>query len=187
MFQLWTTLGKRKFKAGLIIPLTLWTGTGLDFMLLLYVFHLRFSESKMGVVRSGKAAEDTGEQRQHWTDQGQCLFFPLRCQHCSGISGAELRCKFRLYLPVCQSLPVRDYLCYPKLMQDLENAGFKLFTQMHWGQQKGWKKYQRAGCCTVKHWSYGEIWNSLFLSSKWRPVLVFPLSLFGWQHSGFFY
>lgn len=46
-------------------------------------------------------------------------------------SGAQLRFKFRLYLPVCQSLPLRDYLCHPKLMQDLENAGFKLFTQMH--------------------------------------------------------
>lgn len=56
-------LGNRKFKAGLIIPLTLWTGTGLDFVLLLYVFHLRFAESKMGAERFGKAAEDTGEQR----------------------------------------------------------------------------------------------------------------------------
>lgn len=31
-------------------------------------------------------------------------------------------------------------------MQDLENAGFKLFTQMHRGQQKGWRKYGRADC-----------------------------------------
>lgn len=111
----------------------------------------------MGVERSRKAAKDTRAQRKHWTNQGQCLFSSLWCQHCSGISGAELRFKFRLYLPVCQSLPLRDYLCYPKLMQDLENAGFKLFTQMHWGQQKGWKKYQRAGCCTVKH----QVWWDL--------------------------
>lgn len=108
-------------------------------------------------------------------------------EHNGGISGAQLRFKLRLYSPICKSLPMRNYLCYPKWMQDLENAGFKLFTQMHRGQQKGWKKYQRAGCCTVIHCSYGEIWNSLFLSSKWNPVLFFPLSHFCWQYSGFFY
>lgn len=163
-------------------------------MLRLHESQLHFLENETGENPDVVNYQRTRcEWRKHemslWkSNQGQS-FVPssVENQHYDGISGAQLRFKFRLYLPICKSLPMRNYLSYPKWMQDLENAGFKLFTQMHWGQQKGWKKYQSAGCCTVIHYSYGEIWNSLFLSSKWNPVLFFPLSHFCWQCSGFFY
>lgn len=59
-------------------------------------------------------------------------------------------------------------------MQDFENAGFKLFTQMHRGQQRGWKKYERVGCCTVEHCSYGEILEQFVPLIKVKPSTFLP-------------
>lgn len=54
-------------------------------------------------------------------------------------------------------------------MQDLENAGFKLFTQMHRGQQKGWRKYYRADCRAA---AFREaIWDHLCPSST-NPIFA---------------
>lgn len=74
---------------------------------------------------------------------------------------AEFRFWLRLYLPISKPSPRRAYLCLPKLMQDLENTGFKLFTQTRRGQQKGWESITET--CTQPR-SQDAIWDNLCLS-----------------------
>lgn len=59
-------------------------------------------------------------------------------------------------------------------MQDLENAGFKLFTQMHRGQQKGRRKYDTAECRVQ------EGHSGLFVSFQ-RETLSSQIILFGFE------